>query len=178
MSRIGRAPIELPSGVEVEFADHMVRVKGPKGVLSLPVNPQVSVRLGEGKIWVERSSEAHRVKALHGLTRSLLNNVVVGVTQGFQRQLEINGVGYRASLEGRTLVLSLGYSHPIRYTPSEEIEIQVPQRSIIIVSGIDKQLVGQVAAEIRGFRPPDPYKGKGIRYAMEKLRLKEGKGRV
>lgn len=178
MSRIGRAPIELPSGVEVEFADHMVRVKGPKGVLSLPVNPQVSVRLGEGKIWVERSSEAHRVKALHGLTRSLLNNVVIGVTQGFQRQLEINGVGYRASLEGRTLVLSLGYSHPIRYTPSEEIEIQVPQRTIIIVSGIDKQLVGQVAAEIRGFRPPDPYKGKGVRYAMEKLRLKEGKGRV
>lgn len=178
MSRIGRAPIELPSDVEVEFADHMVRVKGPKGVLSLPVNPQVSVRMGDGKIWVERSSEAHRVKALHGLTRSLLNNVVVGVTQGFKRQLEINGVGYRATLEGRILVLSLGYSHPIRYTPPEEIEIQLPQRSIIVVSGIDKQLVGQVAAEIRGFRPPDPYKGKGIRYAMEKLRLKEGKGRV
>ncbi|MBI1987455.1 MAG: 50S ribosomal protein L6 [Nitrospinae bacterium] len=178
MSRIGRAPIELPSDVEVEFADHRVRVKGPKGVLSLPVNPQVSVRMGDGKIWVERSSEAHRVKALHGLTRSLLNNVVVGVTQGFKRQLEINGVGYRATLEGRILVLSLGYSHPIRYTPPEEIEIQLPQRSIIVVSGIDKQLVGQVAAEIRGFRPPDPYKGKGIRYAMEKLRLKEGKGRV
>lgn len=178
MSRIGRAPIVLPSGVEVELADPMVRVKGPKGVLSLPVNPQVSVRVDDGKIWVERSSEAHRVKALHGLTRSLLNNVVVGVTQGFQRQLEINGVGYRASLEGKTLVLSLGYSHPIRYVPPEEIEIQLPQRNIVVVSGIDKQLVGQVAAEIRGFRPPDPYKGKGIRYAGEKLRLKEGKGRV
>lgn len=178
MSRIGRAPIQLPSEVEVELADHGVRVKGPKGVLSLPVDPQVSVRMGDGKIWVERSSEAHRVKALHGLTRSLLNNVVVGVTQGFQRQLEINGVGYRASLEGRALVLSLGYSHPIRYVPPEGIEILLPQRNIIAVSGIDKQLVGQVSAEIRGFRPPDPYKGKGIRYATEKIRLKEGKGRV
>lgn len=178
MSRIGRAPIPLPSGVEVELADHTVRVKGPKGVLSLPVNPQISVRVDDGKILVERGSEARRVKALHGLTRSLLNSMVQGVTQGFERQLEINGVGYRANLQGRTLVLSLGYSQPVHYEPPEGIEIQLPQRNMIAVRGIDKQRVGQVAAEIRGLRPPDPYKGKGIKYATEKLRLKEGKGRV
>ncbi|MBI2877674.1 MAG: 50S ribosomal protein L6 [Candidatus Tectomicrobia bacterium] len=178
MSRIGKAPIALPSGVKVEMADQTVQVTGPKGVLSLQVNPQVSVRIDDGKLWVERSSEAHRVKALHGLTRSLLNNLVQGVTEGFQRQLEINGVGYRASLQGRTLVLNLGYSHPIHFEPPEGIEIQLPQRNIIAVSGIDKQVVGQVAAKIRNFRPPDPYKGKGIKYATEKLRLKEGKGKV
>lgn len=178
MSRIGKAPIQLPPGVDAGVQGKTIRIQGPKGALSLDVSPYLSTKIHDGTIVVERSSDLQRVKAFHGLTRSLINNMVQGVSRGFQKQLEINGVGYRVQLQGRVLHLSLGYSHPIVYNPPAGVEIEVGQRNLITVSGIDKQQVGQVAAEIRRFRKPDPYKGKGIKYLNERLRRKEGKGRV
>ena len=178
MSRIGRAPIGLTPGVGVEVQDNTIRVQGPKGALSLDISPYITIKVDNGLILLERSSDSHRVKALHGLTRSLVNNMVQGVSQGFQKQLEINGIGYRVQEQGTALLLNLGYSHPITYKPPEGVEVKVGQRNLITVSGIDKQKVGQVAAEIRRFRKPDPYKGKGIRYLNERLRHKVGKAKV
>jgi len=178
MSRIGRKPIEIPAGVKVEIGDGEVQVKGPKGSLSYKINKDLAIEKKDNHLIITRSSDDRKIKALHGLTRTLINNMVIGVSQGFQKSLEIVGVGYRAALQGKTLTLYLGYSHPINYKPPEGIEIQLSQKNVITVSGIDKQLVGQVAAEIRAFRKPDPYKGKGIRYLGEQIRQKAGKGKA
>lgn len=175
MSRIGRKAIDIPPGVTVELNNGLVQVKGPKGILSQPLNPRLSLRIDNQKIIIERNSADKKVKALHGLTRTLINNMVIGVTQGFQKSLDIVGVGYRAALQGKTLTLQIGYSHPINYKAPEGIDFQISQKNIIAVSGIDKQLVGQVAAQIRAFRKPDPYKGKGIKYLGEQIRRKAGK---
>lgn len=177
MSRIGRKPIPIPQGVEVKIEGGLVTVIGPKGVLRHNVPPEIEVTVEDGEIKVHRKNDNKRSKALHGLTRTLLANMVTGVTQGFEKRLDIVGVGYRAQLEGNVLKLSLGYSHPVIYPIPEGIEIQVPQPTKIVIRGIDKQRVGQVAAEIRAFRKPDAYKGKGIRYEGEVVKLKAGKGR-
>ncbi len=175
MSRIGRTPIPIPQGVSLEVAPGEVRVKGPKGELRVPVDPDLKVVVEEGVARVERPSDARRHRALHGLTRTLIANAVVGVTQGYSKELEIKGIGYRAKMSGRTLELSVGFSHPVHFEPPEGITLEVPEPTKIRVSGIDKQKVGQVAANIRAIRPPDAYKGKGIRYAGEVVRLKPGK---
>jgi large subunit ribosomal protein L6 len=176
MSRIGRLPISIPAGVLVELEGDRVRVKGPKGVLEHRVPRGIELSVADGQMVVRRSDDRRQLRALHGLTRTLVSNMVVGVTQGFRKGLEIVGVGYRAEVQGRTLNLTLGYSHPIQYPIPDGITITVDRNVIITVEGIDKQKVGQVAAEIRAFRRPEPYKGKGIRYAEEKIRKKVGKG--
>jgi large subunit ribosomal protein L6 len=175
MSRIGRRAIDIPPGVTIEVNNGIVQVKGPQGILSQTINSRLVLRLDSQKILIERRSNDKKVKALHGLTRTLINNMIIGVTQGFQKTLEIIGVGYRAALDGRSLTLSLGYSHPIIYKAPEGIDFHMNQRNIIVIRGMDKQLVGQVAAQIRAFRKPDPYKGKGIKYAGEQIRRKAGK---
>jgi large subunit ribosomal protein L6 len=175
MSRIGSRPVELPKGVEARLQDGNLIVKGPKGSLTLDVNPEMAVSIEDGEVTVERPSDLQRHKALHGLTRSLVANMVEGVTAGFSRTLEIVGVGYRAERKGQGLTLHLGFSHTIEYPAPEGIELETPNQTTIVVKGVDKQLVGQVAAEIRGFRPPEPYKGKGVRYAGEQIRRKAGK---
>lgn len=176
MSRIGRLPISIPSGVIVELEGDTVKVRGPRGSLEYRVPRGIELSLENGHLRVQRSDDRRQLRALHGLTRTLVSNMVVGVTQGFKKGLEIVGVGYRAEVQGRTLNLNLGYSHPIQYPIPEGITITVDRNVIITVEGIDKQKVGQVAAEIRAFRRPEPYKGKGIRYADEKIRKKVGKG--
>ncbi len=176
MSRIGRLPISIPSGVVVELEGDTVKVKGPRGSLEHRVPRGIELSLEDAQLRVQRSDDRRQLRALHGLTRTLVSNMVVGVTQGFKKGLEIVGVGYRAEVQGRTLNLNLGYSHPIQYPIPEGITITVDRNVIITVEGIDKQKVGQVAAEIRAFRRPEPYKGKGIRYAEEKIRKKVGKG--
>ena len=175
MSRIGRKPIELPEAVTVEIAPGQVAVKGPKGELNQRLSPDMKVEQGDGVLTVERPTNRGEHRALHGLTRSLIANMVEGVTNGFEKQLEIQGVGYRAQLKGKNLEMALGYSHPVTVEPPEGIEFVVPQPTEIVVKGIDKQLVGQVAADIRKRRPPEPYKGKGIRYRDEQVRRKVGK---
>ena len=175
MSRIGRAPIEIPAGVEVTINGHVIDVKGPKGQLSREFHPEMQVELTEGAILVTRPSDNKEHRSLHGLTRTLIANMVQGVTEGFTRNLEIVGVGYRAAKQGNKLVLSLGYSHPIEVEPAPGIEIEVPAPTKISVKGIDKELVGQTAANIRDFRRPEPYLGKGIRYEGERVRRKAGK---
>jgi large subunit ribosomal protein L6 len=175
MSRIGRQPIAVPEKVDVTLQGRHVRVKGPKGELDLDIHPQMSVALEDGELRVSRPSDQPQDRALHGLTRALLANMVVGVTDGFARTLEIQGVGYRAELKGKSLHLALGFSHPVQFDPPEGVEIEVPNQTTIIVRGADKQVVGQAAAVIRGFRPPEPYKGKGIRYQGEQVRRKAGK---
>ncbi len=175
MSRIGRMPISIPKGVSLEVRPGEVRVKGPKGELSVPVDPDLKVVVEGEEARVERPSDARRHRALHGLTRTLIANAVTGVTQGYVKELEIKGIGYRAKLAGNKLELSVGFSHPVVFEPPEGIKIEVPEPTKIRVSGIDKQKVGQVAANIRAIRPPDAYKGKGIRYAGEVVRLKPGK---
>lgn len=175
MSRIGKQPVTLPKGVDVKVDGGTVSVKGPKGELSLTVHPEMSVALEDGEIRVTRPSDQARHKALHGLTRSLVSNMVEGVTDGFSRTLEIVGVGYRAEKKGNALGLTLGFSHPVQFDPPAGIAIEVPNQTTVVISGADKQVVGQVAAEIRGFRPPEPYKGKGIRYQGEQVRRKAGK---
>ncbi len=176
MSRIGRAPIPLPDGVEITVAAGHITVKGPRGTLERDLHPDISVRQDDGVLVVERPDDERRHRALHGLTRSLVNNMVVGVTQGFQRDLEIVGVGYRAVAQGPTrLELALGYSHPVIFEAPEGITFEVPSPTRISVRGIDKQAVGQVAADIRQIRKPEPYKGKGVRYAGEAVRRKAGK---
>jgi large subunit ribosomal protein L6 len=175
MSRIGRKPIEIPDGVDVELAPGRVTVKGPKGELAQQLSPEMKVERENGTLTVERPTDRGEHRALHGLTRSLIANMVVGVTDGYERRLEIQGVGYRAQLKGKNLELALGFSHPVSVEAPEGIEFEVPQQTEIIVRGIDKQLVGQVAADIRKRRPPEPYKGKGVRYVGEQVRRKVGK---
>ncbi len=176
MSRIGRSPIPLPAGVDVRVSDRHVTVTGPKGTLERDVPEDITVRQDDGVLVVERPDDQRHHRALHGLTRSLLNNMVLGVTQGFQRDLEIVGVGYRATAQGdRRLDLALGYSHPVVVEAPDGITFEVPAPTRITVRGIDKEAVGQVAANIRKLRKPEPYKGKGIRYAGEAVRRKAGK---
>jgi large subunit ribosomal protein L6 len=175
MSRIGRKPIPVPEAVTVEIAPGRVAVKGPKGELTQVVSQEMAVEQAEGTVTVQRPTDRGEHRALHGLTRSLIANMVSGVTEGFEKRLEIQGVGYRAQLKGRNLEMALGYSHPVSIEAPEGIEFEVPQPTEIVVRGIDKQLVGQVAADIRKRRPPEPYKGKGIRYRGEHVLRKVGK---
>jgi len=175
MSRIGRAPIQVPSGVDVTINGNSVAVKGPKGELSLDAHPSMKVSLEDGVLTVTRPDDTGPNRSLHGLTRTLVSNMVTGVTTGFQKKLEIQGVGYRASMKGSDLEILVGYSHPVLVAPPENIEFEVPAPTQIVVKGIDKQRVGQVAAEIRSIRKPEPYKGKGIRYEGEVVRRKVGK---
>ena len=175
MSRIGKKPIAVPSGVEVKIDGHHITVKGPKGTLEKDIRPELSVAMEEGQIVVSRPNDENEMKALHGLTRTLVHNMVVGVSEGFVKRLEVNGVGYRAAKQGNTLVLNLGYSHPVNVPEVDGITIDVPDPLKIVINGIDKQKVGQFAAEVREKRPPEPYKGKGIRYAGEHIIRKEGK---
>ncbi|HWO46985.1 MAG TPA: 50S ribosomal protein L6 [Solirubrobacterales bacterium] len=175
MSRIGRKPIELPEAVTVELAPGRVAVKGPKGELDQRLSPEMKVEQDESTITVQRPTDRGEHRALHGLTRSLIANMVEGVTDGFEKRLQIQGVGYRAKAQGKALELSLGFSHPINMKAPDGIDFEVPQPTEIIVRGIDKQLVGETAAQIRRHRPPEPYKGKGVRYADEQVRRKVGK---
>ncbi|HXS34831.1 MAG TPA: 50S ribosomal protein L6 [Solirubrobacterales bacterium] len=175
MSRIGRKPISVPEAVTVEIAPGLVAVKGPKGALAQPLSSDMKVEQSDGTLTVARPTDRGEHRALHGLTRSLIANMVEGVTDGFEKRLEIQGVGYRAQLKGKNLELALGYSHPVSIEAPDGIDFEVPQPTEIIVRGIDKQLVGQVAADIRKRRPPEPYKGKGIRYRGEHVARKVGK---
>ena len=168
-------PVVLPKGVEVKQANGTLSVKGPKGSLQLSAHPDMNVVIDGGEVRVERPSDEKQHRALHGLTRSLITNMVIGVTDGFAKTLEIVGVGYRADLKGKGMTLSLGFSHTIEYTPDDGVSLECPNQTTIVVSGIDKQKVGQAAADIRAFRPPEPYKGKGIRYKGEHVRRKAGK---
>jgi large subunit ribosomal protein L6 len=175
MSRIGKAPISVPSGVDITIDGNVVAVKGPKGRLSTALSPEIIVSLADGVISVSRPSDAGRHRALHGLSRTLVANMVTGVTAGFEKRLDIVGVGYRAILKGQDLEIQAGFSHPVVVTPPENIEFEVPVPTQIVVRGIDKQQVGQIAANIRAIRKPEPYKGKGIRYQGEVVRRKVGK---
>jgi large subunit ribosomal protein L6 len=176
MSRVGKKPIEIPNGVEVKIEEgNVVSVKGPKGQLTQKFNPNLKIVKEDNLIKIERPNDSSFMRAIHGTTRALLANMIKGVTEGFTVELEIVGIGYKAAMKGKTLEMQLGYSHPIVYEPPEGIQISVEGNTNIKVSGIDKQLVGQVAAEIRDFRKPDPYKGKGVRYKGEQLKLKPGK---
>lgn len=175
MSRIGKQPINLPQGVEVLIDDNNLRVKGPKGELSRLLHKDITVRQEDGRLLVERPSDNKQHRSLHGLTRTLVNNMVVGVTQGFEKNLELVGVGYRASKQGNKLVLAVGYSHPVEIEPPAGLEIEVPAPTKISVKGIDKEMVGALAANIRSVREPEPYKGKGIKYEGETIRRKVGK---
>jgi len=178
MSRIGKTPISVPQGVEVKQAGSALEVKGPKGILSQHLPTGISLEIAAGMIHVKRKGDAKRVRSLHGLMRTLIANMVTGVTQGFEKGLEIVGIGYRANVQGKNLQLSLGYSHPVLYAIPEGIELVIEKQNKITVKGIDKQKVGQVAAEIRSFRKPEPYKGKGIRYIGEQVRRKAGKAKA
>ena len=175
MSRIGKAPIELPKGVEVKVSGSTVHVKGPKGELSRETRPEIGIEVTDDEVIFTRSSEEKQIRAYHGLTRALVANMVEGVTDGYKKALEIQGVGYRADVRGNTLVLNVGYSHEVEYPAPDGISITTPSQTEIVVEGIDKQQVGQVAAELRAVRPPEPYKGKGIRYQGEHVRRKAGK---
>jgi large subunit ribosomal protein L6 len=175
VSRVGKKPISIAAGVKVERQQQEVRVKGPKGQLTATVHPSIGFDIKDDQILVTRSSELKPVRALHGLWRALMQNMIVGVTQGYQKKLELVGVGYRAEMKGKKLQLLLGFSHPILFQPPEGITIEVPVQTNITISGIDKQLVGLVAAKIRSFRPPEPYKGKGVKYEGEYIRRKAGK---
>ncbi|NBI68618.1 50S ribosomal protein L6 [Pseudoflavonifractor sp. 60] len=176
MSRIGRAPIAIPAGVEIKVEDNnVVTVKGPKGSLTQQFNPNMSIAMDAGVLHVTRPNDAKENRALHGLTRTLIHNMVVGVTDGFKKELDVNGVGYRVAKEGTKLVMNLGYSHQVIMEEKDGITIEVPGPNKIIIHGCDKQKVGQFAAEVREKRPPEPYKGKGIKYTDEVIRRKAGK---
>jgi large subunit ribosomal protein L6 len=175
MSRIGRLPIAVPSGVDVTIDGRNVTVKGPKGTLSRALHPDITVSREDGTLVVTRPTEQKTHKQLHGLTRTLVNNMVIGVTDGYRKGIEITGVGYRAALNGRKLTLNLGYSHPVEIDPPDGISFEVENPTRLAVVGIDKELVGQVAAQVRATRKPEPYKGKGVRYAGEYIRRKAGK---
>jgi large subunit ribosomal protein L6 len=178
MSRVGYDPITLPAGVEVTVDDGVVAVKGPKGTLRERIDPRITTRIEDGVVFLERADEERHTRALHGLSRALVNNMVVGVSNGFEKVLETVGVGYRAALKGKGLELQVGFSHPVVIEAPEGIEFEVPEQTRIIVRGIDKQKVGQVAANIRAVRKPEPYKGKGIRYVGEHVRRKAGKAGI
>jgi large subunit ribosomal protein L6 len=175
MSRVGKLPIPIPSGVDIAVEGTHVKVKGPKGTLERDITPVLSLVTEDGELRVVRPTEEKRSRELHGLTRTLINNMVVGVTEGYTRNLEIQGVGYRAQLTGRKLQLNLGYSHPIEIDPPAGIAFEVETPTKVAVTGIDKELVGQIAAQVRAKRKPEPYKGKGVRYAGEVVRRKAGK---
>ena len=176
MSRVGRLPVAVPSGVDVKIEGSQVTVKGPKGEMAFTFSPQIEISLKENEILVNRPSDAREMRSLHGTTRALIQNMVTGVTEGFQKELQLVGVGYRANMEGNNLVLNVGYSHPVVVEPPQGITFDVGERNQqIFISGIDKQVVGQIAADIRKVRPPEPYKGKGIRYKDEYIRRKAGK---
>ena len=175
MSRIGRAPIAIPAGVEVTLEGNVITVKGPKGTLTRTLNPELTVTVDAGVITVTRPNDEKYNRSIHGLNRTLIANMVTGVTEGYQKTLEINGVGYRAAKEGNKLVMNLGFSHQVFIPEVDGITIDVPNTNTVIIKGIDKQLVGQFAADVRSKRPPEPYKGKGIKYSDEVIRRKEGK---
>ncbi len=175
MSRIGKLPIGIPGGVELKIEDGLVSIKGPKGELSQKVDPGMVLEQEDGTLHVKRPNDQRKWRSLHGLTRTLINNMVVGVTEGYSKSLEIEGVGYRVEKKGKGIQILVGYSHPIYFVPPDGINLDVPAATKIVVSGINKVLVGQVAAKIRSFRPPEPYKGKGIRYEGEEIRRKAGK---
>ena len=175
MSRVGRLPVKIPAGVSVEVSAAAVAVKGPKGTSSVPVPEKVAVEQRDGELVVSRVGEDRKERSLHGLTRKLLENAVVGVSTGFSRTLEINGVGYRADLKGTIIHFSLGYSHPILYQLPEGVECKIDKQTVVTLEGPDRQVLGEAAAQIRKLRPPEPYKGKGIKYAEEKIRRKSGK---
>jgi large subunit ribosomal protein L6 len=177
MSRIGKLPINVPTNVEITLSASHVVVKGPKGQLSQELNPLVELKLDNNELVVTRVDDTKPARSMHGLYRTLVSNMIEGVTNGFTKQLEIQGVGYRAALQGKKLVLSLGFSHPVDYTAPADVDVQidVEKKNILVITGIDKQKVGQVAAEIRAFKKPEPYKGKGIRYVGERVIRKAGK---
>ncbi len=175
MSRIGRKPIAVPAGVDVVVDGSTVTVKGPKGTLTGTFNPNMTISLDNGEVTVTRPNDDKENRSLHGLTRTLIANMIEGVHNGFKKELEIVGIGYRAAMQGTALQLNVGFSHQVVMTPPEGIKIEVPAPNQIVISGYDKQLVGQFASEVRGVRPPEPYKGKGIKYANEVIRRKEGK---
>ncbi len=176
MSRIGKMPISIPNGVDVTLGEgNLVTVKGPKGTLSQKLSEKMAISNDNGTITITRPNDEKENRALHGLTRTLLNNMVVGVTEGYKKELDVNGVGYRVAKEGKKLTMNIGYSHPVVMEEIDGITIDVPSPNKIIINGIDKQKVGQFAAEVRGKRPPEPYKGKGIKYTDEVIRRKEGK---
>ena len=176
MSRIGRAPITIPAGVDIKITEeNYVTVKGPKGTLEQPINPEIEIGVKDATINLTRPTDTPRHRSLHGLSRTLINNMLIGVTDGFKKELDINGVGYRAAKEGKKLVMNLGYSHQVIIEEIDGITVDVPAPNKIIVSGINKQVVGQFAADIRKKRPPEPYMGKGIKYVDETIRRKEGK---
>jgi large subunit ribosomal protein L6 len=178
MSRIGKTPISLPSGVEVKVSGTNVEVKGAKGTLNQYIDPTISVSVDDGIVTLSRANDERATKALHGLYRSLISNMVIGVSEGYTKELTAVGVGYRAALKGKDIELQVGFSHPVNITAPDGITLEVPEPTKIIVTGIDKQKVGQVAANIRSVRPPEPYKGKGIRYKDEHVRRKAGKAGV
>lgn len=175
MSRIGKLPIQIPKGVEVKPSPTEVSVKGPKGTLNVPTHGRVDVKVEEGKVKVARYGDHRQAKAFHGLYQRLIRNCIVGVSEGYKKELEIQGVGYKAASQGKKLVLNLGHSHPIEFVPPTGITVSAPKPTEVIVEGADKQAVGQVAAVIRSFRPPEPYQGKGVRYKGEHVRRKAGK---
>ncbi len=175
MSRIGKQPVPVPSGVEIKVADGTIQVKGPKGQLARPMPPGIELELDDGEARVKRPDDTKSVRAMHGLARALLANMVTGVTDGFAKVLEIQGVGYRADASGKTLNLTLGFSHPVAMDIPEGLKVSVDANTTIKIEGIDKELVGQFAADVRAWRPPEPYKGKGIRYQGEHVRRKVGK---
>ena len=176
MSRIGKMPISIPNGVDVTLGEgNLVTVKGPKGTLSQKLSEKMTIANDNGVITITRPNDEKENRALHGLTRTLLNNMIVGVTEGYKKELDVNGVGYRVAKEGKKLTMNIGYSHPVVMEEIDGITIDVPSPNKIIINGIDKQKVGQFAAEVRGKRPPEPYKGKGIKYTDEVIRRKEGK---
>jgi large subunit ribosomal protein L6 len=175
VSRIGRAPIDIPDGVEVKIKGHDVNVKGPKGELANSFSPEMEILQEDGMVLVKRPTDRSDHRSLHGLTRTLIANMVEGVTKGFTRELEINGVGYRAQLKGKDIELQVGLSHPVVIKPEKDTEFEIPKQTQVIVKGLDKQVVGHLAAKIRSIRPPEPYKGKGIKYIDEHIRRKVGK---
>lgn len=176
MSRIGRAPITVPAGVDIKIDENNhVTVKGPKGTLERTLNPSMKIELSEGVMTVSRPDDSKNSRSMHGLTRTLLNNMVEGVTNGFKKELTVQGVGYKVAKDGTKLTMNIGYSHQVIVEDTEDIKIEAPSANSIVISGIDKQKVGQFAADVRKKRPPEPYKGKGIRYANEVVRHKEGK---
>ena len=175
MSRIGKMPIAIPAGVEVQVKDQVVTVKGAKGTLTQEINPDMNVQVEDNTVVVTRATDSQEHRSLHGLTRTLINNMVLGVSQGYKKELEVNGVGYRVSMDGKKLVLNVGFSHPVVMEPAEGVVVETPSANKIVISGADKQAVGQFAAEVRAKRPPEPYKGKGIKYIDEVIIRKEGK---
>ena len=175
MSRIGKHPVAIPAGVQAALAGQVLNITGGKGKLSLAISPNVTAKIADGKITIAPKDESTQARAMWGTTRALINNMVTGVSTGFTRTLEINGVGYRAAVQGRSLNLQLGYSHDIAYPIPQDIQIACERPTLIAITGADKQRVGQIASEIRSYRPPEPYKGKGIKYVEETIRRKEGK---